>query len=170
MNKILAIVLIVVFAILGIVVGNQYGRRDVANSRPPQVEGAVGQPSLISTQPLSETATTPIPSIQGPLFVYNQTRNTMLGAVSLVTQGDKTNVVVALDKLPVLSPTSKATSLKVSLFDSQNKKVQDLGDVSVRATLPVKITASVSAVTAGQYVGLVPSDDPGLVASSSKVE
>ena len=120
MSKWAGIFLIIIFFVGGILLGNQYGRRDVVNSRPPEIIGDLGKPAVTSSETRYKIESL---LVSGSGGVY--------GSLALFRVDSSAEGILHLNKIP--SPNSSDgvirksdTPLKVFLFSADNKPVTEL--------------------------------------------
>ena len=147
MSKALAWFLCAAALVGGILLGNQYGRRDVVNSRPPVIErgndpkdgGASAEGNL---------------NLQS-LLVFNPADNDVYGSASIVQQNGAGEIAIYLQRLPPVSdPLVLNAGLRVSLFSQSGQLLQELGVINPNRDSESLSRLPVPVVQPGQYLGL----------------
>lgn len=148
MSKPLSITLIIIFFIGGILLGNQYGRRDVVNSRPPEVQGQLGKPAIFDIPDESYSLSY--------LRLYNSSQDIVYGGVSLLEK-EGLGVEVVLDIWGVPENEDNTQSdFKVVLVNSDKSTEKDITTFSVDGNQGIKIKFSTDGdLSQGQYMAVI---------------
>lgn len=143
MSKPVAVVFMLLTLAAGVLLGNQYGRRDVVNSRPPKILGQTGQTGIVSADDTYKLDS---------LSIYNNTRTEIFGSASLLRLPDRNEAVVYIAKFP----ENTSDELKLVLFSKGNQPVTELTTVFVRRSRAQIIRVKIETIEPGSYLGLVP--------------
>lgn len=147
MPKASAISLIVIFTIGGIVLGNLYGRRDIANSRPPTVTGSLGNPSAITIDD------------SGVQVVMLRDGAQINGAASVIKNAKQ--VLVNLS-------TSRSGKFKLVLLNRDGSPVAELTSFNLNGS--TRVRANLPRFEPGDYLAVLPDEGGAPILVSDKFE
>ena len=145
MSKALSFSLIFLALVGGILLGNQYGRRDLENSKPVSIAGELNRPGAVTVR--GESVMTSLP-------FYNASRTATVGAAAVVwaeslEPSREGEAIIYLWNLPeiLLQPDLK---LKLSVFSTDNQFVSDITEVMLSQSQILKL--GLPKMEAGQYL------------------
>src|SRR3989338_1119801 len=160
MSKLLSLTFIIIAAIGGIMLGNLYGRRDIANSRPPTVVGELGLPSNIETGSAGY-------SFKSVPF-KNAAGDGIFGAISLLNLGGgRAELEVSVWKLP--DQLSDKDFYRLVLFSASREPARELTGFSLSREGTAQVKISLSEISSGQYFVVMPKDSGDLILVSEPV-
>ena len=138
MSRGLSTFLIIAFTIGGILLGNAYGRRDAANSRPPTIYGQTGEQGNVAVDLGYKLETLALRNASGGLY----------GSVSVLNLNDGRT-----DALFYVSPLEDG-EFRVVLFGKDNKPKSELTTFGASARVQI-IRAQFKGLESGDYFAVL---------------
>src|SRR3989344_320145 len=160
MSRGLSITLIIIASVVGIVLGNLYGRRDVVNSRPPTLSGEFGLPGLFANTDGGLKLT--------HLNLHNAERSALYGGGAAQITGPTLQAEVQIWKLPEGLGEGESEFM-LALYAKDKKPSKELTSFRATPAKGARIRIQTQ-FTPGDYLVVLPRGNPVPALVSAPIE
>ncbi len=163
MSRLLSITLIVLSLAVGILLGNSYGRRDLKNSRPPEITGQIGEPGSVAVADNGY--------ILGHLQLFNKAKISVFGGVALLKITNfATEANVDIWKMPEGTTGDESTQYILALYTKDHAPLKELTTFYLGQSGSAKLRVSVPEFEPGQYFTVLRQETREVLLVSEAVE
>ena len=168
MSKAAAVTLMIIIFIGGVVLGNLYGKRDLVNSRPPEILGDFTKKQEVQTESVQSK---PEIELRTPLSIYNPAAKTSIyGSAALASRGSEYQLMAIFTRKPTsLSEEVMAGNFKLNLYKSDGSIDRELATFKFSTSSDTEISTNFTG-SPGQYLGITYGTTTEPILISSKIK